>query len=279
MNAARLVWLGRRPYGPIHDLQRRLVELRKDGTIGDTVLLLEHEPVITLGRGAHETNILVSRDALAARGVELHETGRGGDVTYHGPGQLVCYPIVDLRPDRCDVRAYVRSLSDVMVSIASHYGVAAGFVDGLIGTWVDAQRPEEWGGEPWAGRLSKIGAIGVRISRWITMHGFALNVSTDLDAFGMIVPCGIQEHGVTSLQSLTGLPLSTREVAIGAVPILLRMLRLGDATLEDVSDLRDLDSLGLTKPIQPAVVQQHPAAASEPRRQPSTPQNVPLAPQ
>ncbi|MEQ8276718.1 MAG: lipoyl(octanoyl) transferase LipB [Deltaproteobacteria bacterium] len=151
----------------------------------DTLFLLEHDPVITMGRRANADNIVVPAEALAARGVEVFETGRGGDVTYHGPGQIVGYPIVDLKPDRKDVKKYVCDLEHVMIDVCASYGVKAGRVDGLIGTWIDGRR--------------KIGAIGVRISKWVTSHGFAFNVSTALDAFSLIVPCGIRDKGVTSL--------------------------------------------------------------------------------
>ena len=178
--------LGRVADGPTHELQRRLQDARIRGEIGDTLLLLEHEPVITLGRarGAAD-NVLVSPEALRARGFEVHETGRGGDVTYHGPGQLVAYPIFDLKPERADVRRYVRDLEETMIRIAGDYGITAARVPGLNGAWVDGQR--------------KIGAVGVRISRWVTMHGFALNVTTDLTHFDVIVPCGIRDRAVTSL--------------------------------------------------------------------------------
>jgi lipoyl(octanoyl) transferase len=217
-------WLGRVPYGEAHALQERLVEARLRGDAPDTLLLLEHEPVITLGRGAHDENVLVPRAQLAKLGVELHETGRGGDVTYHGPGQLVVYPIFDLRPDRCDVRRYVRDLARVMIALAARYGVEASFLEGdpkLVGVWVDEASPNKWPGDPRAGggaaRPAKIGAIGVRISRWVTMHGFAFNVSTNLSHFRLITPCGISQYGVTSLAAL-GVPAPpVEDVARAAV--------------------------------------------------------------
>lgn len=174
-------------------LQQRLVADRQAGRIPDQLLLLEHDPVFTLGRNARRENILLAETALGERGIEVHETGRGGDVTYHGPGQVVGYPILELGPDRRDVHRYVRDLEEVMIRTCADYGVAAGRVAGLTGTWVGNE---------------KIGAIGVRIARWVTSHGFALNVSTDLSAFDLIVPCGIRDRGVTSLERLLGRPVS-----------------------------------------------------------------------
>ena len=199
--------LGRVEYGEALGLQRTLVEARRSGKIGDTLLLLEHPPVITLGarsRGAR-TNVVASGDALQAAGVAVHETGRGGDVTYHGPGQLVGYPIFDLRPDRQDVHQYVRDLEEVLIRAIARFGVEGVRVPGLSGVWVGAE-----------GREAKVAAIGVRISRWITSHGFALNVTTDLTHFQLIVPCGIADRGVTSLEHLTGhaVPLADAEDAI-----------------------------------------------------------------
>jgi lipoyl(octanoyl) transferase len=190
--------LGRIAYRDALALQEELVEARHAQRVHDTLLLLEHAPpVITLGRGAKPENILRSRELLAAQGIEVHETGRGGDVTYHGPGQLVAYPIFDLSPDRRDVRKYVSGLEEVMIRVASSYGIRAERVQGLNGAWVGA---------------NKIGAVGVRITRWITMHGLALNVSTALDAFELIVPCGIVGKGVTSLERELGRSVAMAEV-------------------------------------------------------------------
>jgi lipoyl(octanoyl) transferase len=188
--------LGRVPYAQGLEVQGRLVALRQQQAIPDTLLLLEHEPVVTLGRNARRENLLLPDDELRRRGIEVFETGRGGDVTYHGPGQVVGYPILDLGPDRRDVHRYVRDLEEVMIRTCTDYGVAAGRVAGLTGTWVGAD---------------KIGAIGVRIARWVTSHGFAFNVGTDLSPFGLIVPCGIRERGVTSLAQLLGRPVDLAE--------------------------------------------------------------------
>jgi lipoyl(octanoyl) transferase len=208
-------WLGRVAYAEAHELQQKLVEQRIAGAIGDTLLLLEHDAVITLGRGAHAENVLVDEAERRARGVALAETGRGGDVTFHGPGQLVAYPIFDLKPDRQDVRRYVRDLAEVMIRLAADEGIVAGTIPGdpkLVGVWVDEASPDAWDldrardaaiGVPNGARLAKIGAIGVRLSRWITMHGFAFNVATDLSAFRqLIIPCGVRELDVTSLAVL-----------------------------------------------------------------------------
>jgi lipoyl(octanoyl) transferase len=179
-------------------MQKALVEERRAGRVPNLLLLLQHPPVITLGvRTSSRSNVTATDAQLAARGVEVHDTGRGGDVTYHGPGQIVGYPILDLRPDRCDVHRYVRDLEEVMIRVCADYGVTAGRVSGMSGTWVGSE---------------KIGAIGVRISRWITSHGFAFNVNTNLQDFQLIVPCGIADRGVTSLQTLLRRELSISEV-------------------------------------------------------------------
>jgi lipoyl(octanoyl) transferase len=190
-------WLGRVAYGEAHALQEALVEARVNGDVEDTILLLEHAPVLTLGRGASMTDVLVSEEVRIAKGVELFETGRGGQVTAHAPGQLVAYPIVDLKPERCDVRKYIRDLGEVMVRLCKEHGLDAAFLPepaDHIGVWLDVASPHAYAGTS----IEKVGAIGVRLSRWVTMHGFALNVSPDLSVFDLIVPCGIREHGVTS---------------------------------------------------------------------------------
>lgn len=183
--------LGVVPYGAANEMQRALVEERRAGRVPDLLLLLEHPHVITLGvkLEAARNHLIATPELLASRQVEVHESGRGGDVTYHGPGQIVGYPILDLRPDRCDVHKYVRDLEEVMIRAAADFGLVGSRIAGLSGAWVGAD---------------KLGAIGVRISRWITSHGFAFNVTTDLDFFKLIVPCGIASGGVTSLSRATG---------------------------------------------------------------------------
>lgn len=199
--------LGLVPYAEALALQRSLVEERKADRIPDLLLLLQHPAVITLGvKGdGGRSNVVAAGARLAELGVEVHETGRGGDVTYHGPGQVVGYPILDLKPDRCDVHRYVRDLEEVMIRACADYGVTAGRISGMTGTWVGA-----------GSTAAKIGAIGVRISKWVTSHGFAFNVSPNLEHFQLIVPCGIADHGVTSLEQSSGrrVPIAAAEDAL-----------------------------------------------------------------
>ena len=199
MRTVQIRRLGRVAYAEAMALQRALVDSRVAGHVNDVLLVVEHPHVLTLGvrGGAGWAHILAGADQLAARGVEVHETGRGGDVTYHGPGQIVGYPIIDLKPDRCDVHRYVRDLEEVLIRTAGDYGIVAERVPGLTGVWVDND---------------KLAAIGVRIARWVTSHGFAFNVSTDLDYFNLIVPCGIAGRGVTSLDGLVGRAVDRRAV-------------------------------------------------------------------
>jgi lipoyl(octanoyl) transferase len=193
-----LLTLGRIPYAEGLAIQERVVAARKAGAIGDTLLLMEHPPVLTLGRNAHRKNVLASDELLAAKGVELHEIKRGGDVTYHGPGQLVGYPIVDLRGDLPGKRGphlgpvdFVRLLEDVLIRVCGDFRVPATRVKGRTGVWTLASGslPEK-----------KLAAIGVHVSAGVTSHGFALNVTTDLRDYDWIVPCGITDRGVTSLE-------------------------------------------------------------------------------
>ena len=181
--------LGRMPYAEALALQEALLAEVIAGKRGDTLLLLEHTPVITMGRGAKPEHVLLGQQMLQAQGVELFETGRGGDVTYHGPGQVVGYPIFNLNPDRRDVRRYVKNLEEVMIRGAAAYGLSAERIAGLNGAWIGDR---------------KIGAVGVRLRRWCTMHGFAFNVNTDLNAYQLIVPCGIPDKEVTSLHRELG---------------------------------------------------------------------------
>jgi len=201
-------WLGRIAYGPAFDRQRALADRRASGEIGDTLLLLEHDAVYTLGRRATDGEVLLDAEALTARGIAVEHTNRGGRVTYHGPGQLVGYPIIDLGQNG-DLVGYVRTLERALIATAAEYGITAGTIDGLTGVWAGD---------------SKLGAIGVHVSRGITTHGFALNVTADLDAFNGIIPCGIVDRGVTSIAALTGLRPSVEEVAARAATHVARLL-------------------------------------------------------
>ena len=189
---------GRVAYADGLEMQQQAVENLRDGTGAEQLFLLEHNHVFTLGRAAKEANILARRDYLASQGIEVHEIGRGGDVTYHGHGQLVGYPIINLKPDRCDVHAYVRDIEEVLIRVIAEYGITGGRIKGLTGVWVGNE---------------KIAAIGVRIARWITSHGFALNINTDLRYFQMIVPCGIVDKGVTSMQKILDRTIDMNEVS------------------------------------------------------------------
>jgi lipoyl(octanoyl) transferase len=196
-------YLGVIPYAQANEMQRTLVEERRAGRVPDLLLLLQHPHVITLGvKLAAREHLIATPQLLASRQVEVHESGRGGDITYHGPGQVVGYPILDLRPDRCDVHRYVRDLEEVMIRAAGDFGLPGQRIAGLSGAWVGAD---------------KLGAIGVRISRWITSHGFAFNVTTDLDFFNLIVPCGIASGGVTSLSRATGRDVSLADAETSLV--------------------------------------------------------------
>jgi lipoyl(octanoyl) transferase len=228
-------WLGRKRYEPVLALQRRLFQARQAGQIADVVLFVEHEAVITMGRGTRPGHLLASREYLARSGVDLAEIERGGDVTLHAPGQLVCYPIIDLKPDRCDVRRYVGALAESMRRVVNDFGLDAGMVSGMVGLWVDAQSKGRWPGQADAKQMAKIGAIGVRLSRWVTMHGYALNLSTDLRQFGLIVPCGISEFPVTSVEALTGHAVTVESTVPRAFEHLCAALGLDRGELHDQS--------------------------------------------
>ena len=178
--------LGRIGYGEAFELQRELAEKRKQGLIPDQLLIVEHPHVITLGRNGRKEHLLAGQDVLRRAGISFHQTDRGGDITYHGPGQIVGYPILDLREWKRDVAAYVRAIEQVLIDALAGFGIRAGRVAGATGVWVDGK---------------KIAAIGVHISRWVTSHGFALNVTTDLSYFQYIVPCGLSKP-VTSMAEL-----------------------------------------------------------------------------
>jgi lipoyl(octanoyl) transferase len=211
-------------------LQQRLVNLRKDGLIGDVLLLLEHTPVITLGRNAKAKNILASSEQLSHRGVEVFECDRGGDVTFHGPGQLIAYPIFDLHGFPVDSKRttlgaveYVRRLEEVLIRTCADFGIATKRIPGLTGVWTesntragnpDLARPDKSKThQPSPKNEAKIAAIGVHISRGVTSHGFALNVNTDLNYFDLIIPCGIEAKPVTSIANELSKQVSLQEVA------------------------------------------------------------------
>jgi lipoyl(octanoyl) transferase len=189
--------LGRTRYADTWDLQHRLFDLRQHGLIDDVLLLTEHEHVYTLGKGGDSNHLLASEDELSTDGTEVFRIDRGGDITYHGPGQIVGYPILDLNQYSPDIHKYLRSLEDVIIGLLKSYGIKGEREEGMTGVWV--------GGE-------KIAAIGVKVSRWVTMHGFALNVNTDLRKFEQIIPCGIFHKGVTSMKRILGRDLPLEEV-------------------------------------------------------------------
>lgn len=220
MNASEktcwVVDLGLMAYQPGFDLQRRLVAARKSGTLPDVLLLCEHPHVITLGRNGRQEHLLASAHLLRQMGVEFHASDRGGDITYHGPGQIVGYPIVNLAAIRRDVAWYVRQLEEAMIRATAEFGVVAGRKAGMTGVWVDSFSGASGKANDAAGHAAgaeKLAAIGVHLSRWVTSHGFAYNVSTDLRYFDLIVPCGIADKRATSLERLLGRAVRREEVA------------------------------------------------------------------
>lgn len=226
-----LLHLGRIDYATALDLQRSLVDLRKQGRISDTLLLLEHNPVITLGRNTNKQNLIASPALLTQKGVELYETDRGGDVTFHGPGQLVGYPIFDLRgcSPRMGAVEYVRNLEDVLIRTCGDLGIPSQRISELTGVWTQAPEPR------------KIAAIGVHISRGVTSHGFALNVTTDLDYFKLIVPCGIADKPVTSIDQ----EIETKDRAIPSMEEVMNLVstNFGRVFRRQILWLESLDQL------------------------------------
>jgi lipoyl(octanoyl) transferase len=217
MNGCLIVELGRIGYAEAWALQKRLVAARKAGAIEDVLLLCEHPHVITLGRNGKREHLLASEELLRERGVELHPTDRGGDITYHGPGQIVGYPILNLGAIRRDVVWYVRTLEEALIRATAELGLAAGREAGKTGVWVTTGKKVDWtpGEEE---QSEKLAAIGVHISRWVTSHGFAYNVATDVRYFDLIVPCGIAGRKATSLEKLLGRSVERAEI----VPRLVR---------------------------------------------------------
>lgn len=197
-------WLGRMEYRAAWELQRERAARRLAGEIPDTLLLLEHPPTITLGRGAHAEHLIAEPEELARLGVAVVESDRGGDVTYHGPGQLVGYPILNLNepPHQPDLHLYLRKLEACLIAALADFGVAAGRFSGYTGVWTGLDTPAP----------TKIAAIGIKASRWITLHGFALNIDPDLSRFDLIVPCGIHDYGVASLRRLLEREISLEEI-------------------------------------------------------------------
>ncbi len=197
MKQGSLLKVGRLDYQTAWDLQRELYEQRLAGEIADAFLLTEHPHTYTLGKSGQEENLVADEFALRRQGIEVFRIDRGGDITYHGPGQIVGYPILDLHNHYLDVHRFLRDLEEVIIQTLAEYKIKAGRVEGLTGVWVDG---------------AKVAAIGVKVTRWITMHGFAFNVNTDLSYFGNIVPCGITDKPVTSMEKLLGSQLDYVEV-------------------------------------------------------------------
>ena len=197
MRTVAVCSLGKTRYADAWKLQQQLFELRRRGGSGDLLVLNEHEHVYTIGKAGDDNHLLASDEELRREGVDVFHIDRGGDITYHGPGQLVGYPILDLNVYGADIHRYLRSLEEVLIRALKDFGIAGEREEGMTGVWVKGE---------------KIAALGVKVSRWITMHGFALNVNTDLGKFGRIIPCGIFHKGVTSMQRLLGASVSMTDV-------------------------------------------------------------------
>jgi len=238
MNPLLITDLGLISYTDAYALQQRLAAARKTGALEDVLLLCEHPHVITLGRNAKRENLLVSEHVLRQKGVELHATNRGGDVTYHGPGQIVGYPILNLGVIKRDVGSYVRTLEEAMIRTSADFSVTAFRITGKTGIWAQVGSAPEATEE-------KLGAIGVHISRWVTTHGFAYNVSTDLRYFDLIVPCGIADRKATSLEKLLLRSVSLEEVKPVLAKHLARLFGLAcylvsrDSLLKQLSQIEE----------------------------------------
>ncbi len=209
LHKLNIVNLGIVDYREAHQLQKRLLQEHIEGRGSDTLVLLQHNPVITIGRSGSKSNILLSESALAAAGIEVCEIERGGDVTYHGPGQLTGYPIINLQHFRKDVHWYLRQLEEVIIRVLTEYGITGERIEGYTGVWVGNE---------------KIAAIGISVRRWITYHGFAFNINPDMSHFQMITPCGITDKGVTSLERLLGYRVDIDEVADRTASAFARVL-------------------------------------------------------
>ena len=251
------IYLGRVGYDEGLRLQDEIVRLRFAGRVDNVLLLLEHPPVLTLGRNAHRSNILASDELLARRGVTIHEINRGGDVTYHGPGQLVGYPIFNLRSLRNPTGGrmgpvdFVRLMEEALIRLCAEFGVLAGRMKGLTGVWCGLSQPQTSSkGPPSAGR--KIGAIGIHVARGITSHGFAFNVTTDLRDFALIVPCGIPDHAVTSLQQEAKSPESLPTLEAIAYRAARQFGLVFDQQVLAVENLAALRTLAAAAPAFPA---------------------------
>jgi lipoyl(octanoyl) transferase len=238
LSTCQIIDLGLTGYAKAWELQKRLVAARKAGAIDDVLLLCEHPHVITLGRNGKRENLLASEHVLRQKGVEYFETSRGGDITYHGPGQLVGYPILNLGAIRRDVVWYVRMLEEAMIRAAAEFGVTAQRVAGKTGIWVRNGNTEE-----------KLGAIGVHISRWVTSHGFAFNASTNLRYFDLIVPCGIADRKATSLEKLLARTVASGEVALRIARHLGELFGLEMKAASEKELLEKLERAGQSVPV------------------------------
>lgn len=226
--ACKVIWLGRREYRQVRECQRRLADLRHQGAIPDMLLLLEHPATLTLGRKTPPEHLLASSATLDYLDIAIEESDRGGDITYHGPGQLVGYPILhlDAPPHTPDLHRYLRDLEETLIRALASFEVTAARFPPHTGVWtgVDTSAPE------------KIAAIGIKASRWVTQHGFALNICPDLTHFQLIVPCGIREFGVTSLERLLGREVTVREALPAVVSAFAKVFRLECLPMEDLSE-------------------------------------------